>query len=614
VIDAVKDLRGAWRPALQLHLFVRIAGFAVAAPLLTLAFRGLLAAAGDRVVSNYDIAAFLLSPAGAALAAAAAAAGTGLFVVELAGLAHIAEQRLEGRAATLGAALAVIARRIPAILSLGARIVLRLALIALPFVLAAALAWRGWLGDHDVNYYLAEQPPEWTRMLRFAAILGTGCALAVAWQLARWIYAIPALVLRPEPTAGEALAVSARVTRGQLLPVLRPLLAWWLVIGAVSALLLFAGRSLSVAAFSWAGMSVTRVLPVAGITLASALIAETLLSALALAGHQFLSTRGYAARSGRGAEPAAEAAAGMSPGRLATRAIAAVLAVAALAAGGAWIALSRIDLRPRVEVTAHRGASVGAPENTLAAFRAALTAGTDWIELDVQRTADGRIVVIHDGDFLRVGGDPRKVGAVAASELDTIDVGRKYGAAFAGERVPLLEDAIALVRGRARLNVELKYNVPDPALAPAVLGLLRRERFLDQAVVTSLDYGAVRQVEGIDPAVVTGLIVTAAVGDVLGADADFLSLNAARATAALVRRAHRAGKRVHVWTVNTPDAMLELAARGVDNIITDDPALFADVRARALVLSPQEMLALRLRALMGQPPREIADPAAMAEP
>jgi len=614
VIDAVKDLRGAWRPALQLHLFVRIAGFAIAAPLLTLAFRGLLAASGDRVISNYDIAAFLLSPAGAALAAAAAATGTALFLVELAGLTHIAERRLEGRAATLGAALAAIARRMPAILSLAARIVLRLALIALPFVLAAALAWRGWLGDHDVNYYLAEQPPEWTRMLRLAAILGAACAFAVAWQLARWIYAMPALVLRPEPSAGEALAVSTRVTRGQLLPVLRPLLAWWLVVAAVGGLLLVVGHALSAAAFAWAGMSVARVLPVAGISLATALVVETLASGFALAGHQFLATRGFAARTGRAAAPDAGAAAELSLGRLATRAFAAVLAVAALAAAGAWIALSRSDLRPRVEVTAHRGASVGAPENTLAAFRAALAAGTDWIELDVQRTADGRIVVIHDGDFLRVGGDPRKVGAVAASELEGIDVGRRYGAAFAGERAPLLEDVIALVRGRARLNVELKYNVPDPALAPAVIELLRRERFLDQAVITSLDYGAVRQVEGIDPAVVTGLIVTAAVGDVLGAQADFLSLNAARATAALVRRAHRAGKRVHVWTVNTPDAMLELAARGVDNIITDDPALFADVRARALALSPQEMLALRLRALIGQPPREIADPATMAEP
>jgi glycerophosphoryl diester phosphodiesterase len=613
VIDALKDLRGAWRPALQLHLFLRIAGFAVAAPLLTLAFQGLLATSGDRVVSNYDIAAFLLSPAGAALAAAAAAIGIALFLAELAGLTHVAERRLDGRPVTLAGALATLARRLPGILALAARIVLRLVLIALPFVLAAALAWRGWLGEHDINYYLAEQPPEWTRTLRFAAVLGAAGAFAIAWQLARWIYAVPALVLRPASTAAEALAESARVTRGNLPAVLRPLVLWWLGISAAGGVLLLLGHRLSSAAFDWAGMSVARVLPVVAISLSTALVVEVLLSGLALAGHQFLSTRGYAARTGRATAPGAEAAGEISAGRFAMRALAAVLAVAAVAAAGAWLALSRFDLAPPVEVTAHRGASAGAPENTMAAFRAALAAGTDWIELDVQRTADGRIVVIHDGDFLRVGGDARKVGAVTAAELADIDVGGKYGATFAGERAPLLEDVIGLVRGRAKLNVELKYNVPDPALAPAVVGLLRRENFLDQAVITSLDYAAIGQVEAVDRPVVTGLIVTAAVGDVLGADTDFLSLNAARATAALVRHAHRAGKRVHVWTVNTPDAMLELAARGVDNIITDDPALFAEVRARVRALSPQATLALRLRALLGQPPREIADPAAMPD-
>jgi glycerophosphoryl diester phosphodiesterase len=108
--------------------------------------------------------------------------------------------------------------------------------------------------------------------------------------------------------------------------------------------------------------------------------------------------------------------------------------------------------------------------------------------------------------------------------------------------------------------------------------------------------------------------VTAVVGDPVGTEADFLSVNAARATAKLVRRAHRAGKRVHVWTVNSPEAMLELATRGVDNIITDDPALFARVRANVLSLSPAAMLALRLRALFGEPPHELADPAAIPAP
>jgi glycerophosphoryl diester phosphodiesterase len=342
---------------------------------------------------------------------------------------------------------------------------------------------------------------------------------------------------------------------------------------------------------------------------------EILVTGLALAGQQFIAVHAW--QQGREAPvpsaedaPAGEAAPGA--GRFAARAIAAVFGLAAVAALGSWLALSRMDLRPRVEVTAHRGASVAAPENTMAAFRAAIAAGADWIELDVQRTRDGRIAVLHDADFMRVAGDARRVGQVAAADLAGIDIGRRYGGAFAGEHPPLLEEVIGLARGRVRLNIELKYNAPDPALAPAVVTLLRREGFLGDAVLTSLDYAALRQVESIEPAAVTGHIVTAAIGDVLRTDADFLSLNAAQATVSLVRRAHRAGKGVHVWTVNTRDAMIELAARGVDNIITDDPALFARVRHEVSALEPQELLGLRLRALAGRPSPELADPEEVA--
>jgi glycerophosphoryl diester phosphodiesterase len=138
-----------------------------------------------------------------------------------------------------------------------------------------------------------------------------------------------------------------------------------------------------------------------------------------------------------------------------------------------------------------------------------------------------------------------------------------------------------------------------------------REGFLGDSVITSLDYAALRQLKRVEPRLRTGHIITAAVGDVARTEADFLSLNAARATAALVRRAHRAGKQVHVWTVNTRGAMLELAARGVDNVITDDPAQFARVKAEAQALDPHELLGLRLRALFGRPPAELADPAAV---
>jgi glycerophosphoryl diester phosphodiesterase len=229
----------------------------------------------------------------------------------------------------------------------------------------------------------------------------------------------------------------------------------------------------------------------------------------------------------------------------------------------------------------------------------------------VQHTRDRQIVVIHDGDLMRMGGDPRKVNELTAAELATIDIGRKYGADFAGERVPTLEEVIDLVRGRMKINIELKYNVPDPGLVPAVVDLLRREDFIDQVVITSLDYAALKQVESIEPRLKTGHIVTASVGNVLRTEADFLSLSSARAEPSLVRRAHAAGKEVHVWTVNKPEVMVRMIERGVDNVITDDPALLARVMRERNALSKPEILGLRLRVLFDKPPRELTEPAAV---
>jgi len=196
--------------------------------------------------------------------------------------------------------------------------------------------------------------------------------------------------------------------------------------------------------------------------------------------------------------------------------------------------------------------------------------------------------------------------------LTAIDVGLRYGDAFRGERVPSLAVVIDLVRGRMKLNVELKYNGPDPQLAAAVVEVLRRKDFLDGVVITSLNAAALREIKALEPGLRTGQIVTAAVGDVSRADSDFLSLNSARATAATVRRAHTAGKEVHVWTVNRPEVMLRMIERGGDNIITDDPALAVGVVRQLRALEPAERLALRLRVLFSAAPPEMLDPQAVA--
>jgi glycerophosphoryl diester phosphodiesterase len=111
----------------------------------------------------------------------------------------------------------------------------------------------------------------------------------------------------------------------------------------------------------------------------------------------------------------------------------------------------------------------------------------------------------------------------------------------------------------------------------------------------------------LQPSLETGLIVTAAVGNVLKADADFVSLNSARATATLVSQVKATGKQVHVWTVNKPDVMLRMIERGVDNIITDDPAALVRVMRDRSGLTPHEQVGVRLRVLFTQSPPELED-------
>ena len=572
------DLRPNWRAALVFHLLLQLVGFAIFTPLATWIGRHLVLAAGEPVISNFDIAGFVLSPIGAAFVLMIAALTIALLLAEFAGHSFIAASAIARRPVTAASTISFVLRRLPRLVRLSARVFLRLVVLALPFLAVVGLVWFTMLRGHDINYYLAEHPPEWQRALLIAAFLAAGYALLAAWQLARWLFTVPILAL-DGATPAQALAESARMTRGRLARIVPPLLVWWLAVTAIAIAVTWAGRYVSDAGLDWAGIDVHRVLPLVAVYLAVAAVGGFLYGGILIAGHQFLVTRLYAEQRDPEARrtPTVPSEDTVRARLIARPAIAITLAVVVGALGAAALLASQLDLVQDVAITAHRGAKVASPENTLAAFRTAMAAGATYAELDVQHTRDRRIVVVHDGDLMRMGDDPRKVGELTAAEIAIIDIGRKYDAKFAGEYPPTLEEVIDLVRGRMKINIELKYNVPDPGLAPAVVGLLRREDFLDQVVITSLDYAALKQVESLEPRLRTGHIVTAAVGNVVRTEADFLSLSAAQATPSLIRRAHSAGKEVHVWTVNEPELMLRMIERGVDNVITDDPALLVRV-------------------------------------
>lgn len=222
---------------------------------------------------------------------------------------------------------------------------------------------------------------------------------------------------------------------------------------------------------------------------------------------------------------------------------------------------------------AHRGASAHAPENTLAAIRLAMEMGAEMCELDVQQTADDRLVVTHDDTLDRTTNGKGNVWEMTLAELQTYDAGSWFDSRFAGEKLPALEEMIALVRGKMSLNIEAKIHGHERNVASLLLETLKRERFEAQCVVTSFDHKVVDEIKTLAPALQVGYIfgwrefsATVFCGKV-----ELLSAHYSLVDVAFLERARAAGKKVHVWTVNDQWLMRRLIEQGVDGIITNYP-------------------------------------------
>lgn len=225
-------------------------------------------------------------------------------------------------------------------------------------------------------------------------------------------------------------------------------------------------------------------------------------------------------------------------------------------------------------IAAHRGYSVAAPENTISAFEAAVDNFSDYVELDVQETRDGTVIVLHDSDFGRVAGLDKDVWNVDYSEIETLDVGSWFSEEFEGETIPTLDEALKMAKGRLKLNIEIKLTGHEKNLEKSVVELIEKYQMEEDCVVTSFQAKALKNVKSFNKDIKTGYILHVAYGDFSGLDyADALSINYSFATTALVNDAHSSGKEVYVWTVNTAEAINDMIQKGVDMIITDNPVL-----------------------------------------
>ncbi|MGP3970157.1 glycerophosphodiester phosphodiesterase [Streptomyces sp. 6N223] len=250
-------------------------------------------------------------------------------------------------------------------------------------------------------------------------------------------------------------------------------------------------------------------------------------------------------------------------------------------------------------IIAHRGASGYAPENTLAAADAAADLGVTWVETDVQRTADGELVLMHDATLARTTNAeelfpdraPWNVADFTAEEIAQLDAGSWFGEEFAGEPVPTLAGFLGVLEENGqRLLLELKQPQLYPGVEEEVLAELDAEGWLDEhhpgerLVVQSFEADSVRAVHELAPAVKTGFLGTPAVADLpeYAAFADQINPTHADLTDAYVKEIHALQGphdeplEVSTWTVNDAEAARRVAGLGVDGIITNVPDVVRD--------------------------------------
>jgi glycerophosphoryl diester phosphodiesterase len=229
-------------------------------------------------------------------------------------------------------------------------------------------------------------------------------------------------------------------------------------------------------------------------------------------------------------------------------------------------------------VIAHRGASGHAPENTLAAFRRARELGAEGVELDVRLCASGEVVVFHDEDLRRVARREASAEQLNLRELQRLDVGGWFGAAFEGERVPTLEEVFAAIPGML-VNVEIKAEVlSHPRRLCAAVAEIVRSQPAGRVVVSSFHPCALWEYRRFDRETPLGYLHHAEQGFPLRKawPAAWLGVSAMHPdkrllTAGYAERAHRKGLRVNTWTVNESDEIRAALAAGADAVITNYP-------------------------------------------
>lgn len=604
------DFRWSWKELALTDVACKIIAFIVLIPIVGSLFRTLVATSGDSVLTDQDILFFFLGPVGWICFIVVGSLFVTIIALEQSALMGVlCAATARRRISQLGALQFAKTNAWP-VIQVTARMLALTLMAAVPFLLVAGLVYITLLDDYDINYYLQEKPPVFLVAVGIGVVLAASLVALLLRLFTGWCFALP-LVLFEDASPSVVLRVSRERSHGHrrvlllwivvwaLASVILSLLATSVVVGLARLVVPKTTGSLALLAVS---IGATLILW-AAVNLAVNLLSTTIFAAVLFNLYRNLGSQGGLDLARLNTLEGTEVDIRLTRKRLLLGGVVGV--VGAIAIG--VFAIHSVRLEDNTQITAHRGSSKAAPENTMAAVKKAIEDGANWVEIDVQETADGEVVVFHDSDFMKLAGVNLKIWDATMDDLKDIDVGSWFGAEFKDERVPTLAEVLDECKGKAGVNIELKYYGHDEQLEQRVADIVEAHDMASGVVVMSLKIDAVKKMKFIQPDWKAGLLMSVSAGNLKNIDADFLAVNAAFADRSFIRTAHGDGREVHVWTVNDAPTMSAMIGRGVDNLITDKPALARSVIEQRAQMSAPERLLLELAGNLGVVP-EIGEP------
>lgn len=607
--DFVRD----WRTLAGIEIFVVVVAFVVITPMSEALLRLLVFRTGNAAVTDVDIVLFFFTTkAGLAALLLLVAASLGITSFGQACLMSVGIARACGAPIRVRDGVAYGATRIISILRLTLVFFVRVLVLLIPFVVAIGATYWLMLREHDINYYLQARPPVFVVACAVVATFALLLTIVLVQKLSSWLLVLPLVVferLRPWPSFAE----SARRMRGRQVQAVVVLVLWGVFVLVASLATAEAVRLLGRAMAPAFGGTMVGLLVLVGVVvtvwgLCSLAVNFFFASLFALILVRLYLATTLATRISLPAPFHNELEIEGKHFRITwVKLIGALAAAVVLASGLAWVLMKETWTDKSVLVFAHRGASASRPENTLASFRRAGEENTDFVELDVQESSDGVVLVAHDRDLMKVARSPLQIWSSPAQQLREVDIGSYVSAEFKDERVPTLAEALAVCKGISRVDIELKDYGKSNRLEERVVELVETAGMQDQIVTMSLNRNMVENMKRLRPNWTAGLLAAKAVGEPSRLPFDFLAVESRMATRAFIRAAHAAHKPVYVWTVNDPQRMIRIIGLGADGLITDRPALAREVLARYAAMTQAERLLLFVMTRLGVR-EEISEP------